>query len=56
MIDKGNHLHYILESIDFINPDYSKLSNEEKDLVKSFLNSDILKDIEKLKYTKNLNL
>ena len=55
MIDKGNHLHYILESIDFINPDYSKLSNEEK-IVKSFLNSDILKDIEKLKYTKNLNL
>ena len=52
MIDKGNHLHYILESIDFINPDYSKLSNEEKDLVKSFLNSDILKDIEKAKIYK----
>ncbi|MDD2409761.1 MAG: UvrD-helicase domain-containing protein [Bacilli bacterium] len=44
-IKAGTKIHYILENIDFINPDYSKLENKEKDLLKHFLSLPILKNI-----------
>ncbi len=43
-INLGNKIHYILENIDFINPDLSKLSDYEKDIVMSFLNHHVLRD------------
>ena len=44
-LNTGTKIHYILENIDFINPDYSILKNNEKDIIKQFLSLPILKNI-----------
>ncbi|MDD2409865.1 MAG: UvrD-helicase domain-containing protein [Bacilli bacterium] len=44
-MNTGTKIHYILENIDFINPDYSILENNEKDFIKHFLSLSILKNI-----------
>lgn len=44
-IDLGNQIHYLLENIDFINPDYTKCNELEKDIIKHFINLPILKNI-----------
>lgn len=46
-IEYGNRIHYILENIDFLNPNYENLTIEEKDLIINFLNQDIMKNINK---------
>ncbi len=51
-IEKGNYLHYILENIDFKNPDYTSLTSEDKNLIESFLKSDLLSSIDKAKIYK----
>jgi hypothetical protein len=42
----GTKLHFILEMMDFINPNYDLITDEFfKDIVRSFINSPLLKDI-----------
>lgn len=46
ILELGTKLHFILEITDFLNPDFSIIEDsEERELVKSFLNSDLLKDV-----------
>ncbi|MFA6777104.1 MAG: UvrD-helicase domain-containing protein [Bacilli bacterium] len=51
-ISYGNKIHYILESLDFLNPDFTNLTNEEKNLIEGFLNQDIMKNIKNAKIVK----
>ncbi len=52
-LEYGNKLHFALEMIDFVNPDYSLISNYTiRNKIKSFINSDILKDVGKAKVFK----
>lgn len=44
-LDYGTHMHYLFEVIDFKNPNYDDLTNEEIDAINYFLNNDIVKDI-----------
>lgn len=44
-IDLGNKIHYVLETIDFINPNFEGLNEFEKSIINSFLKSDLLKNI-----------
>ena len=41
----GTKIHYYLEVLDFNNPDYSVIPNEYQDKIKSFLESDLVKNI-----------
>ena len=41
----GTNMHYILELIDFKNPDYTNIDEFYKEKIKNFLNQDILKNI-----------
>ena len=41
----GKYIHYILETIDFKNPDYTNIDNFYKEKINNFLNQDILKNI-----------
>ena len=43
-IELGKRFHYVFETIDFIKPDYSGLTDLEKRKVKAFLEQDIFKD------------
>lgn len=44
----GTHMHLLLEVVDFKNPDLSFIDDyNEKKYIKNFLNSDLLKDIDK---------
>ena len=45
-------MHYILENIDFLNPDYSTLDLEESKLIKNFLNQPIMQNIKNAKIIK----
>jgi len=51
-INLGKRFHYIFETIDFIKPNYSNLNEFEKNKIKSFLNLDILKNINDYKIYK----
>lgn len=52
-LEYGNKLHFALEMIDFINPDYSIIDDYSiRNKIKSFVNSDILKDVSKAKVFK----
>ena len=51
-MEYGTKMHYILECLDFINPDYSDIEDNIKDKIIKFLNIDILKDIYKGKIYK----
>lgn len=42
-IEFGKRIHNILQNIDFSNPNYSELSEYERNLVNKFINNDILK-------------
>lgn len=44
-IDFGIEIHFIMEIIDFKNPDYSILNNFYKSIVKRFLNSFLMKNV-----------
>ncbi len=44
-IDIGNKIHYILEHIDFNKPNLNNLSDLEKEIITSFLNQPIMKNI-----------
>ncbi len=44
-IERGNKLHYILENIDFLCPNYNNLNSDEIDVVNSFLTHPIMKNI-----------
>ncbi|MGI6510232.1 MAG: UvrD-helicase domain-containing protein [Erysipelotrichaceae bacterium] len=48
----GTRLHYLMELIDLKNPDYSILDEKFKMKVKSFIESDLLKDISKAEIIK----
>lgn len=49
----GTNLHFILEMIDFNNPDYDLIKDEYlKEVIKSFINSPLLKDIKSSKIYK----
>lgn len=41
----GTRLHFVMEMMDFVNPDYSLINKSESDMVKKFLSLDILKNI-----------
>ena len=41
----GTDIHYILELIDFKNPDYTYIDEFYKEKIKNFLNQDLLKNI-----------
>ena len=41
----GDYLHYLLELIDFKNPDYKNIDNFYKEKINNFLNQDLLKNI-----------
>ena len=43
----GKYIHYILETIDLKNPDYTNIDNFYKEKINNFLNQDILKNITK---------
>ena len=45
-------MHYILENIDFNNPDYSNINDYEKDLVENLLNNKIFFDLKNSKIYK----
>jgi ATP-dependent helicase/nuclease subunit A len=46
VMEYGTRLHYIMEVIDFNNPDYSIAGDEFKAEVKNFIESDLMKDID----------
>ena len=48
----GTKMHYYLETLDFNNPDFSDIENRFVYKLKSFLNSNIMKDISKAKVYK----
>lgn len=59
-IDLGNKIHYILEMIDFKNPDYDIIESNYQEYIKVFLNSDIMSNLDckiykeyEFKYTKD---
>jgi ATP-dependent helicase/nuclease subunit A len=41
----GTNIHYLLELIDFKNPDYTNIDEFYKEKIKNFLNQDLLKNI-----------
>ena len=41
----GDYMHYLLELIDFKNPDYKNIDNFYKEKINNFLNQDLLKNI-----------
>ena len=44
-IEKGEHLHLLLECTDFLNPQLDKLNNFDQKIVKNFLNTEIIKNL-----------
>ena len=44
-IEFGTHMHYLLELIDFKNPDLKDIDNFYKEKINNFLNQDLLKNI-----------
>lgn len=50
----GSKNHQLFELIDFINPNYSILDSNERQIIKNFLNQDLLKDIKNAKIYKEL--
>ena len=53
LLELGTHLHEILEVIDFVNPDYSIISNNyHKSKIQKFLESELLKDVSKARIYK----
>ena len=60
-LDLGNKIHYILEMIDFRNPNYKLIETKYHDFIKSFLDSSLMSDLNckiykeyEFKYTKDL--
>ncbi len=51
-MEYGTKIHYILENIDFLNPDFSNLNSEEIKLVNNFLNQSIMQNIKSAKIIK----
>ena len=51
-MDEGTKLHSYLEEIDFVNPNYSVIDENDKKLIKNFINSDIMKDVANAKIYK----
>jgi len=51
-MEYGTRMHYILENIDFNNPDYSNINDYEKDLVENLLNNKIFFDLKNSKIYK----
>ena len=51
-MEYGTKMHYILENIDFNNPDYSNINDYEKDLVENLLNNDIFNNLKNCKIYK----
>lgn len=45
-MDYGTHMHYLLENINFKNPNYTLLTNEEIEIVKNLLNNPIMNNIQ----------
>ncbi len=51
-LDFGSKMHYYLEILDFNNPDYSLYEDKYAKKLKSFLSSDLMKDVSKAKIYK----
>ena len=51
-IEVGNKIHEILENLDFYNPNYDLVESKFVDIIKSFLNSSLLKNVENAKVYK----
>ena len=47
-INKGLELHYLFEITDLLNPDYSKLNDEEKIYINNFIDKGLLKNVKKI--------
>ena len=59
-LELGNKIHYILEMIDFKNPNYDIIESNYQEYIKAFLNSDIMSNLDckiykeyEFKYTKD---
>ena len=52
----GTKIHYILETTDFINPNYNIIEDKYRNYIKAFLDNKLLKDMIKLIFIKNMNL
>ena len=44
----GKHIHTIFENFDFLNPNYDKLNNLEKEKIKNFLNHNLFNNIKNI--------
>lgn len=44
-MELGSKIHYYLQTLDFNNPDYSLIEKNYSDLIKSFMDSDLMKNI-----------
>ena len=51
-MESGTKLHYLMEVVDFKNPDYSIIDNKFKLIIQKFIESDLLKDVAKAKVIK----
>ena len=51
-MELGSRVHYYLEALDFNEPNYDLVENKYVDLIKSFLNSEIMKDLSKARIYK----
>ena len=49
VMDLGSKLHYYLELLDFNNPDYSFIEDEYKDMIRKFMESDLMKNCKEAK-------
>lgn len=47
-INKGLELHYLFEITDLLNPDYSKMNDNEKQYINNFINKGLLKNVIKI--------
>ncbi|MDI9540327.1 MAG: UvrD-helicase domain-containing protein [Bacillota bacterium] len=52
VMESGTKLHYLMEVVDFKNPDYSIIDNKFKLIIQKFIESDLLKDVAKAKVIK----
>ncbi len=49
VMDFGTMMHYLLETMDLVNPDYTGIDDKYVNYIKKFLNNDLVKDIKKAK-------
>ncbi|MBQ3295623.1 MAG: UvrD-helicase domain-containing protein [Erysipelotrichaceae bacterium] len=46
-MEMGTRLHYYLETLNFLDPDYTVIEEEYKEYIRNFMESDLMKDVSK---------